>query len=158
MHPLRFIRSASSFRISAASCAATASVFAFAAASAQAQTSPNPWRVTVDAGKPGAMIEPNFYGLMTEEINYAYDADFTANWCGTARSATTPNTPVFWSPVEEDGGTASMSLDKTNGVNAALNASLKVTATTTGGRAGVANAGYWGIPVRPRTTYALRFM
>jgi hypothetical protein len=32
-----------------------------------------PARLTVQADKPGLKIDPIFYGLMTEEINYSYD-------------------------------------------------------------------------------------
>src|SRR6202000_3233452 len=39
-------------------------------------------------------------------------------------------------------------------INEALTSCLRLTVEKPGTRAGVANAGYWGIPVRPTTTYS----
>ena len=37
-----------------------------------------PVTVTVRADRPGAHIDPMFYGLMTEEINFSYDGGLYA--------------------------------------------------------------------------------
>jgi alpha-L-arabinofuranosidase len=48
-----------------------------------------------------------------------------------------------------------MALDPTNHINDQLPSSLRLTVTqaTKDHPAGVANSGYWGIPVQPRTQY-----
>jgi len=33
----------------------------------------DPGKIVVQVDKPGARINPMFYGLMTEEINFSYD-------------------------------------------------------------------------------------
>ena len=64
-------------------------------------------------------------------------------------------------PAAQDllfGGTT-LALDTTTPLNDVLTRSLKVvlpSGTGAGNRAGVANDGFWGIPVRPRTTYTAR--
>src|SRR3954468_7174573 len=37
-----------------------------------------PVTLTVEVGRPGAKIQSHFYGLMTEEINYAYEGGLYA--------------------------------------------------------------------------------
>jgi alpha-L-arabinofuranosidase len=113
--------------------------------------------MTVNVGKPGATISPNFYGLMTEEINHAYDGGLYGELIQNRSFRDDDSKPVHWSLVQGDGATGSMSLDKTGAVNPALNASLKLESTTQGARVGVANDGFWGVPVRPRTTYKASF-
>src|SRR6185437_418196 len=63
--------------------------------------------------------------------------------------------PVDWNSVNG----ASLSLDKSNGLNSALTQSLKVTvgAASASAPSGVSNSGYWGIPVQPSTTYTAQF-
>lgn len=65
------------------------------------------------------------------------------------------STPVAWSAV----GAAAISLDPGTPLNAALTRSLKVDlhGAAAPARAGVANGGYWGIPVTPRKTYTVSF-
>ena len=60
-----------------------------------------------------------------------------------------------WTAISANGGTATISLDHAQPLNAALDSSLKLDASGLGPnqRAGIANDGYWGIPVRPNTTY-----
>ena len=50
-----------------------------------------------------------------------------------------------------------MVLDTDNPLNEFLNVSLKLDASSASAAspAGVANGGYWGIPVKPKTTYRL---
>ncbi|MBV9468782.1 MAG: hypothetical protein JOZ57_06015, partial [Abitibacteriaceae bacterium] len=99
------------------------------------------WQMNVRANQPGARINPSLYGLMTEEINHAYDGGLYAELVQNRSFKDNPDAPAHWSIVQEGGGTGSISLDKTNGVNAALNVSLKLDANPAGGRVGVANEG-----------------
>ncbi|MCP6756513.1 hypothetical protein NL533_33305, partial [Klebsiella pneumoniae] len=63
--------------------------------------------------------------------------------------------PVFWNVV----GDGTIALDKDQPLNDALNLSLKldVSKAAKDSPVGIANGGYWGIPVRPNTTYRASF-
>lgn len=131
-----------------------------AASLSAAATAQSPaWHITVNADKPGPRLTPHFYGLMTEEINHAYDGGLYAELIQNRSFRDDANTPVHWSLVQESGATGTMGLEKTGGVTEALNVSLKLDATINngGGRVGVANDGFWGIPVKPNTTYRASF-
>jgi alpha-N-arabinofuranosidase len=121
----------------------------------------------VDVDNPGVAVPPMFFGLMTEEINHAYDGGLFAELIQNRtfqdppprrRGAPQPQQPtqrtlpVHWSLVGE-GGAASV--DRNDPVNAVLPVSLKL--DLSGKTAGVANDGFWGIPVRPDTTYTASF-
>lgn len=132
----------------------------------------------IDAGKVTGKVSPDFFGLMTEEINYSYEGGiygelirnraFKADAVVPRVSPDTyevgkylpvtykPDTkPRFWNTV----GGASMVLDTENPLNEFLNVSLKLDASSasTASPAGIANGGYWGIPVKPKTTYTVTF-
>src|SRR5206468_997968 len=66
---------------------------------------------------------------------------------------------VHWSLVQERGGSGSMMLDTAAPLNAAVPASLKLTISQATGdqKVGIANDGFWGIPVRPSATYNAMF-
>ena len=154
------------------------------AASAPADTTPAPPAPTgptvlqIDAGKVTGKVSPMLYGLMTEEINFAYEGglygelirnrSFKADAIVPRVSPDTyvagkhlpvtfkpDSKPRFWTVV----GGASLVLDTDNPLNEFLNVSLKLDASSASAAspAGVANDGYWGIPVKPMTTYRLSF-
>ncbi len=132
----------------------------------------------IDAGKVTGKVSPALYGLMTEEINFSYEGGLygelirnrtfkadavvprvsPSNYVAgqyvpvTFRAETKPR---FWTPV----GGASIVLDTNNPLNEFLNVSLKLDASSASATspAGIANDGYWGIPVKPRTTYQVSF-
>jgi alpha-N-arabinofuranosidase len=134
--------------------------------------------VQIQADKVTAKMPPTFYGLMTEEINFAFEGGLYGELIRNrtfkadavhqtikpdnydpakyypAKIATT-SAPKFWSAV----GSAKISLDTNNTLNQWLNVSLKldVSGASKNSPAGVANDGYWGIPVRPSTTYQASF-
>src|SRR5208282_5116110 len=110
---------------------------------------------TVDATGPLAKVSPMFYGLMTEEINHSYDGGLYAELVRNRAFLDDKTAAEAWSVVNENGGEASMALDPTNGPNDQLTASLRLNVTRAGKDqpAGVANSGYWGIPVLPHTRY-----
>lgn len=110
-----------------------------------------PIPLTIDAANPAGKVSPMHYGLMTEEINFCYDGGLYAELVRNRAFLDDPKSPAHWSAV----GGAAIALDPTNPLNDAIPTSLKVDSTTAGG--GVANTGYWGIPVKPSTTYRARF-
>lgn len=110
---------------------------------------------TVDASRPAGTVSPKLYGLMTEEINHSYDGGLYAELIRNRVFLDDPNQPVHWSVVQDDQSAASMALDPIHPFNDKLTNSLRLTVTKAGKNhaAGVANSGYWGIPVQPKTTY-----
>src|SRR5262249_19142152 len=70
-----------------------------------------------------------------------------------------PKNPTHWSLVQVHGGSGAISLDETQPINSALTTSLRldISAATEAQRVGVANDGYWGIPIKPRTRYRASF-
>jgi alpha-N-arabinofuranosidase len=154
------------------------------ASSAPADTTPAPPAPTgpivlqIDAGKVTGKVSPTLYGLMTEEINFAYEGGLYGELIRNRSfkaDAVVPSVspdayvagkylpvtfrpdskPRFWTVV----GGASLVLDTDNPLNEFLNVSLKLDASSASAAspAGVANGGYWGIPVKPMTTYRLSF-
>ncbi len=133
--------------------------------------------ITISADKPGARFNPLFYGLMTEEINYSYDGGLyaeliqnrifrnPATGAARGRGRGTPQGPQpapipHWSTVTKGNAKAAIATDTTDPMNTtALTTSLKLTIDSVGAgeRAGVANDGFWGIPIKPSTAYKASF-
>jgi alpha-N-arabinofuranosidase len=105
----------------------------------------------VDCRSPRAKASPILYGLMVEEINHSFDGGIYGELVRNRAFLDDPSTPAHWSPV----GGSQIALDRKNPLNAVVPVSLKVESEDSGG--GVANGGYWGIPIRPSTTYKLAF-
>lgn len=112
-------------------------------------------QLIVDAGHPAGKVSPMLYGLMTEEINHSYDGGLYAELIRNRAFLDDSNAPVHWSVVNPSDTEASIALDSANPFNQELTESLRLTVTkaTAQQPAGVANSGYWGIPVEPRTRY-----
>jgi alpha-N-arabinofuranosidase len=129
-----------------------------------------------------AKVSPTLYGLMTEEINFSYDGglygelirnrnfkdDFIAatprgSGGNRADAATTQprdpiTSPAHWSIVPEDNH-CTISIDVNQPLSTAVPLSLRLNAEALARdqRAAFANEGYWGIPVRPNSTYKASF-
>ena len=110
---------------------------------------------TVDAGQSAGAVSPLLYGLMTEEINHSYDGGIYAESIQNRAFLDNAKTPAHWSVVNDVDSAANIALDPANALNDQLTNSLRLTVTKVGKKnlAGVANDGYWGIPVQPKTTY-----
>jgi alpha-L-arabinofuranosidase len=110
---------------------------------------------TVDASRSAGQVSPTLYGLMTEEINHSYDGGLYAELIQNRAFLDNATTPVDWAVVNDNGAGATIALDPTNSFNDKLTTSLRLTVTqaTRNQPAGVANSGYWGIPVQPNTRY-----
>ena len=100
-------------------------------------------------------VSPMLYGLMTEEINYSYEGGLYGELIRNRSFKANPTNAVFWSAI----GGAAISLDPTMPLNDALNVSLKLEAPNASKEApaGIVNGGYWGIPLRPHTSYHVSF-
>ncbi len=107
--------------------------------------------LVIDATAPTGKVSPLHYGLMTEEINYCYDGGLYAELLRNRAFLDDAKNPVHWTPLSN----AVIALDPSQPLNAAIGTSLRIEASAAG--AGVANTGYWGIPVKPQTTYHASF-
>jgi alpha-L-arabinofuranosidase len=111
--------------------------------------------LTIHVDQPVSNVSPTLYGLMTEEINYSYDGGlyaemvrnrtFRADWSGL----------LNWILVEKGHSQAKISADKTTGPSTAIPNSFRidVSSADTADPAGVLNEGYWGMALRPNTSY-----
>jgi len=118
-----------------------------------ATTQADPGMLTVQVSKPGVKISPLFYGLMTEEINHAFDGGLYAELIQNRAFKDDPNTPTHWSLMHEDGGVGTIALDHTQPIpGTALTTCLRMDIRTEGHAVGAANSGYWGIPVKRSPT------
>src|ERR1700689_3074027 len=115
----------------------------------RAPADPAPAHLVVDAAHPGAKISPMLYGLMTEEINHSYDGGLYGELIRNRVFKDSAQSPASWSVVQADGAAATIALDNAAPLNSQLPTSLRldVTSAAEGKHAGVANHGYWGIPV-----------
>ena len=124
--------------------------------------------LTLDLSKPAANVSPMLYGLMTEEINHSYDGGLYAELIRNRIFKDSKTSPEGWSLVQ-DNPSAKVSIqligadehvpndERRNAINGVLSACLRLTVEKADGRAGIANDGYWGIPVKPSTTYNASF-
>ena len=115
--------------------------------------------LSIQVDHPTAKVNPMFYGLMTEEINFSYDGGLYAELIRD-RAIGPGRRPLFhWTHVAPGNSVVSVSMDDHTGPSMTLSQSIKVavTAATDSTPAGVQNGGYWGIAVRPITTYTGSF-
>jgi alpha-N-arabinofuranosidase len=115
--------------------------------------------LNIDLDKTQARVSPTLYGLMTEEINHSYDGGLYAELVQNRTLKNDFKEPVHWSSVPDNAGPDVISLDADQPINEALPVCLRLDASraTSHQRMGVANDGYWGIPVRPGTIYRASF-
>ena len=129
-------------------------IFVIGAAAAASSATAEP-TFTVDAGRPVGKVSPTLGGLMTEEINHSYDGGLYAELIQNRAFLDNATSPVHWSVVADNDSSATVALNPANGLNDKLTTSLRLEVTKADKEhpAGVANGGYWGIPVLPKTTY-----
>jgi alpha-N-arabinofuranosidase len=120
-----------------------------------AQTPPAVPTFQIKADQVSGPVSPMLYGLMTEEINFSYEGGLYGELIRNRSFKADATKAAFWSPI----GGATISLDPAMPLNDALTTSLKLDASTASASvpAGVANGGYWGIAVHPKTVYHASF-
>jgi alpha-N-arabinofuranosidase len=130
-------------------------ISAVAANLLQAQTTNPIPLLQIKADQVTGRVSPTLYGLMTEEINYSYEGGLYGEMIRNRTFKANPTKAISWDAV----GGAVISLDTNQPLNAALNVSLKLDASMAAKKspAGIANGGFWGIPVKPKTTYYATF-
>jgi alpha-N-arabinofuranosidase len=115
--------------------------------------------LSIDLSRPAAKVSPMLYGLMTEEINFSYDGGLYPELVRD-RTVGPGRRPLFhWTMVARGNSVVDVSADDTTGPSVALPRSMKVSvsAASEAAPAGVENDGYWGMAVRPQTTYTGSF-
>ena len=123
-------------------------------------------KLTLDLTSPGANVSPMLYGLMTEEINHSYDGGLYAELIRNRIFKDNPTKAEAWSLVQDDSNSSKATMkiiattqdnvpfdERRHAINGALQSCLRLTVEKAGSRVGIANEGYWGIPVKPNTTY-----
>ena len=166
-------------RLVAALLLAAAPASQLAAQTPDATAAPAPTPVlTFLANQATNKVSPDFFGLMTEEINYSYEGGIYAELIRNrafkadaivptiAPDVYNPSnyyphrlpqgkTPRFWGGI----GGATVTLDTNTPLNQFLNVGAKINTTgmSNGVAAGITNNGYWGIPVQPKSTYLVSF-
>jgi alpha-L-arabinofuranosidase len=107
--------------------------------------------LNVDVANPAHSVPSDFFGEMTEDINHSGEGGLYAELIQNRSMMASSTTPTAWSAV----GGSTIALDTSTPLNSALTQSLKLSLNTasSSARAGVANSGFWGIPVRPNQTY-----
>jgi alpha-L-arabinofuranosidase len=117
---------------------------------------PAPVTLKIQLDKPAHAVSPTLYGLMTEEINYSYDGGLYAEM---VRNRTFQDHGfggvAHWNIEHMGNSVATMAVDQTEGPSAALEHSLAIDVKQAdpANPAGVRNEGYWGMALRPNTTY-----
>lgn len=112
----------------------------------------------VDTSVAVSPVSPMLYGLMTEEINYSYDGGLYAEMVRNRTFQHRNKNFNSWLPASR--GNGAIEIDEgTDGPSAALNTSMKLIIKTPGhgDEAGIANTGYWGMGVKPSSTYTGSF-
>lgn len=113
--------------------------------------------LTIQADRIVKNVSPTLYGLMTEEINHSYDGGLYAELIQNRAFMDDRETPKCWSAVQNNGSAAAIALDTRETFNKKVTLRLDVTSASQENPAGVANGGYWGIPVFPSTRYRAAF-
>jgi alpha-N-arabinofuranosidase len=115
--------------------------------------------LSIQVDHPTGAVSPMFYGLMTEEINYSYDGGIYPELVHDRAIGNDWRALGHWAMVARGDSQVKIAVDQSTGPSAALPRSLKVSVTgaTEAAPAGVQNDGFWGIAVRPRTTYTGSF-
>ena len=109
----------------------------------------------IETDKVVAKVSPTLYGLMTEEINYSYEGGLYGELVQDRTFLSTRSDTENWVPVVQGTAKGSVVRDMGTGPSAALPASLKVTVdrADAADTFGIRNHGWWGVPMRPNTTY-----
>lgn len=113
--------------------------------------------ITLRLDEQGHAVPSGLYGLMTEEINYSYDGGLYGELIRNRAFKDNPMRPAHWALVEEGGALGKMTLDRQQPINDALTVCLRLDVQHLGSRIGIADSGYWGIPVRSNTSYTATF-
>jgi alpha-N-arabinofuranosidase len=114
-----------------------------------------PATLTIHTDQPLHKVSPTLYGLMTEEINYSYDGGLYAEMVQDRTFLNSRSDTENWIPVAMGNARGLVARDMSTGPSAALPASMKITVEQAdkANAFGLRNGGWWGVLVKPETTY-----
>src|SRR5579875_630049 len=87
-------------------------------------------QLTVSPQQIVSPVSPTLYGLMTEEINHAFEGGLYAEMVQNRTMRTSWQGIEHWALVRHGEAEASMAIDKSDGPSKALPTSLKLTASS----------------------------
>ena len=118
-----------------------------------------PVELKIDLKGPAKQFSPIYAGLMTEEINHSYDGGLYAELIRNRVFLENETTPIGWTLSVPTNAAASMMITDSEELTDKLPKSLEVRLDKVGTNnpVTVSNEGYWGIPVKPDTTYKVSF-
>src|SRR3954462_7619433 len=82
--------------------------------------------ITIDMSREAGKVSPLLYGLMTEEINHAYDGGLYAELIRNRACLADAASPARWSAIHGEDATAAIALDPSQALNAAITTSLRL--------------------------------
>ncbi len=119
----------------------------------EVQQANSPSSITVRTDQPGIRVSPLLYGIFFEEINCAGDGGLYAELVRN-RSFEDADKPEHWTLVATGQARGEMTIDTTRPMSSTNPNALKLKITEAGdGQVGVANSGFWGIPLIAGETY-----
>jgi alpha-L-arabinofuranosidase len=117
-----------------------------------------PVALSVDVGKPGHRVPTTLWGVFLEDINLSADGGLYAELVRN-RNFEDSEKPDHWSTIGGGAEPARLLIDTATPVSPKNPRSLKVTlAPHDGGRAGLANAGFYGMGISKDETYKLSLL
>ncbi|HEY3772277.1 MAG TPA: alpha-L-arabinofuranosidase C-terminal domain-containing protein [Solirubrobacteraceae bacterium] len=112
-----------------------------------------PGQLAVDASQTGPQTNPTQFGEFLEDISYSTDGGLYGELIRNRDLKESASSPTGYSVVGAGGATIALSQRHPLTTANPVSLELSVPSGATGGRVGVANTGWWGIPVRPSTSY-----
>lgn len=118
-----------------------------------------PAKLLIDLKGPAKKFSPTFAGLMTEEINHSYDGGLYAELIRNRVFRDNETNVEAWSLTVPSNAFASMGVTDRYPLTDKLPKSLDVVISKVDSNQPVmvSNEGFWGIPVKPNTTYNVSF-
>jgi alpha-L-arabinofuranosidase len=116
--------------------------------------------INVATGSSGATVSPDLFGAFMEDINYGGEGGIYNDEIRNSGFNDSTNALNAWAAVKGSGVTDSLTSDATTGPTTALTESGKLTITSgvsATARAGISNAGYFGVAIAPSTSYTVDF-
>ena len=127
---------------------------AFLAGPAYAQSTAT---VDIQAGRPGALISSNLFGIFFEEINSAGEGGIYAELIRNRSFEDSTNSLPYWSLAQSGTASGQIVLDTSSPMSAVNRQSLALTMIGGKGTVGAANEGWFGVPVTKGAAYNLEF-
>ena len=153
--PKAVVSGASLRIISRVSAALVFAVLAVAVSPPGCAQAASPAQLTISPNDIVSPVSPTLYGMMTEEINHAFEGGLYAEMVQNRTFRASWEGVVHWDLVRRGNAKASLEVDKSNGPSKALPSSVKlmVKDASPDEEAGLSNTGYWGMGLKPHTLY-----